>query len=106
MGFMRISAAPSLALLLIFTVSPARSVERDVYPAPDQAKPELAAALDAAATTHKRVILDFGGNWCADCHVLDHYFHDTANAPILQANYILVHINIGRMTDNLDIAER
>jgi thioredoxin 1 len=107
MVFTRNSVAPSLlALLLLFTIGPARSTETDIYPAPDQATPQLGAALAAAAANHKRVILDFGGNWCTDCHVLDRYFHDAANAPILQAKYILVHINIGRMTDNLDIAER
>jgi thioredoxin 1 len=107
MSFIRNSLAPSmLAVLFMSTVSPARSAEPDIYPAPEQAKHELAAALAAAAANHKRVILDFGGNWCTDCHVLDHYFHDAANAPIVQANYILVHINIGRRTDNLDIAER
>src|ERR1700680_989019 len=95
-----------LAILVALTLLPARSAERDIYPAPDQAKAELTAALAAAAANHKRVIVDFGGNWCTDCHVLDRYFHDTANAPILQANYILVHINIGRMTDNFDIAQR
>ena len=95
-----------LAILVAFTLLPARSAERDIYPAPDQAKAELAAALAAAAANHKRVIVDFGGNWCTDCHVLDRYFHDSANAPILQANFILVHINIGRMDENLDIAER
>ena len=95
-----------LAILVAFTLLPARSAERDIYPAPDRAKAELAAALAAAAANHKRVIVDFGGNWCTDCHVLDRYFHDSANAPILQANFILVHINIGRMDENLDIAER
>jgi thioredoxin 1 len=95
-----------LAILVAFTLLPARSAERDIYPAPDQAKAELTAALAAAAANHKRVIVDFGGNWCTDCHVLDRYFHDSANAPILQANFILVHINIGRMDENLDIAER
>ena len=95
-----------LAILVAFTLLPARSAERDIYPAPDRAKAELAAALAAAAANHKRVIVDFGGNWCTDCHVLDRYFHDPANAPILQANFILVHINIGRMDENLDIAER
>ena len=95
-----------LAILVAFALLPARSAERDIYPAPDQAKAELAAALAAAAANHKRVIVDFGGNWCTDCHVLDRYFHDSANAPILQANFILVHINIGRMDENLDIAER
>ena len=95
-----------LAILVAFALLPARSAERDIYPAPDQAKAELTAALAAAAANHKRVIVDFGGNWCTDCHVLDRYFHDSANAPILQANFILVHINIGRMDENLDIAER
>ncbi len=87
-------------------VVPVRSAERDIYPAPDRAKSDLAAALAEAAAAHKRVILDFGGNWCPDCHVLDLYFHDSANKPILEANYILVHVNIGRMNENLDIAER
>jgi thiol:disulfide interchange protein len=95
-----------LIMLVTFAVMPARSTERDIYPAPAQAKIDLAAALAESAATHKRVILDFGGNWCTDCHVLDHYFHDAANAPLLQAGYILVHINVGRFTDNLDIAER
>jgi thioredoxin 1 len=50
--------------------------------------------------------VDFGGNWCTDCHVLDLYFHDSSNKPILEANYILVHVNVGRMDENLDIADR
>jgi len=95
-----------LAALLAVVGIRARSAERDIYPAPEQAKIDLAAALSTAAATHKRVILDFGGNWCTDCHVLDLYFHDSANKPILDADYILVHVNIGRMDENLDIAER
>jgi thioredoxin 1 len=92
--------------LLALAFLPARSAEHDIYPAPAQAKIDVAAALAASAETHKRVILDFGGNWCTDCHVLDRYFHDSANAPILEANFILVHVNVGRMTENLDVAER
>jgi thioredoxin 1 len=95
-----------VAMVLACALVPARSAERDIYPAPGQAKSDLAAALAASAAAHKRVILDFGGNWCPDCHVLDLYFHDSANRPILEANYILVHVNIGRMDENLDIAER
>jgi len=103
------SVIPAAALAFAFaalTAAPARCAERDIYPAPQQAKVDLAAALAAAADAHKRVILDFGGNWCTDCHVLDRFFHDPTNSPILEANYILVHVNIGRMDENLDIAER
>jgi thioredoxin 1 len=98
--------AAILTATLAFAVFTAWSSEPVIYPASEQAKADLSAALAGAAATHKRVILDFGGNWCPDCHVLDLYFHDATNKPILEASYILVHINIGRMNENLDIAER
>jgi thioredoxin 1 len=101
-----LSAILTLVVAFAFCADPARCAERDIYPAPERAKVDLAAALEASAATHKRVILDFGGNWCPDCRVLDLYFHDPANKPLLDANYILVHVNIGRMNENVDIAER
>ncbi len=79
---------------------------RDIYPAPEQARTEIAAALKSAAASHKRILLDFGGNWCGDCQVLDIYLHNPENRPILDSNYVLVHVNIGLMDANLDIAER
>ena len=85
---------------------PALSATRDIYPDPDQAKSDIASALKNAAASHKRVILDFGGNWCGDCHVLDMYFHNPQNRPILEANYVLVHVNVGHYDANLDIAQR
>jgi len=86
------------------TIPPAAS--RVIYPDPSQAKADLAAALQTAARNHKRILLDFGGNWCGDCQVLDLYFHDPANRPILEANFVLVHVNIGRMDTNLELADR
>jgi hypothetical protein len=38
--------------------------------------------------------------------VLDIYFHDAANRPIMEANYVLVHVNIGRMDANQEIAQQ
>jgi thioredoxin 1 len=78
----------------------------DIYPDPSHGKADLAAAIKTAAQSHKRVIVDFGGDWCGDCQVLDIYFHNAENLPILESNYVLVHINIGRMDENLDIAEQ
>jgi thioredoxin 1 len=100
----RMLTAVMLGLVLAATV--ANSAPREIYPAPAHAKADLAAALKTAGETHKRVLLDFGGNWCGDCQVLDIYFHDSANRPILEANYVLVHVNIGHMDENLDIAQR
>jgi len=82
------------------------TINRDLYPDPAQAKADIAAALKTAAATHKRILLDFGGNWCGDCQVLDLYFHDPGNRPILESNFVLVHVNIGHMDANLDLAAR
>ena len=89
-----------LAFLFAFTVTTAQSAGREIYPDPAQAKADIAAALKTAAQTHKRILLDFGGNWCGDCQVLDMYFHDAKNLPMLEANFILVHVNIGHMDEN------
>jgi thiol:disulfide interchange protein len=92
------------AALAGIVVSPARAVDREIYPAPEQARADLAAGLRIARSNHRNVILDFGGNWCGDCQVLNLYLHDSTNRPILEANYVLVHINIGHMDVNQEIA--
>ena len=78
----------------------------NLYPAPQEAQPELAAALAAAGRSHKRVLVVFGGNWCYDCHVLDATFHSRQIAPLVKQYYEVVHINIGEYDQNLDIAQR
>jgi thiol:disulfide interchange protein len=96
----------AIVAILVLAAATANSAGRDIYPDPSQAKADIAAALKTAAATHKRVLLDFGGNWCGDCQVLDYYFHDARNLPILEANFVLVHINVGQLDANLEIASR
>ena len=79
--------------------------EKDIYPDPAVAKNEIKAALAKATKEHKRVILDFGGNWCGDCRVLARYFDQAPNAALLKANFILVEVNIGKFDRNKDIAK-
>jgi thioredoxin 1 len=96
----------AIAGVLALAAGSAQSASRIIYPEPSQADADIAAALKNAAATHKRVLLDFGGNWCGDCQVLDLYFHDAKNLPILDANFVLVHVNIGHMDENVEIAKR
>lgn len=103
---MKFTKLLSVIAALAFTAGLAYPSTRDIYPDPSQAKADLTAALKTAAATHKRVIVDFGGNWCGDCQVLDIYFHNPQNRPILESNYVLVHINVGQYDANLDIAQR
>jgi len=78
----------------------------NLYPPFDDAPKDLAAAIDAASRDHKNVLVVFGGNWCYDCHVLDAAFHSAKIAPIVNANFHVVHINVGNYDHNMDIGER
>jgi Thioredoxin-like len=77
-----------------------------LYPPPEEAQAEISSALAAAKKDHKRVILVFGGNWCYDCHVLDTTFRSKEFAPLVNANYHVIHINVGNYDANLDLAEK
>jgi ketosteroid isomerase-like protein len=78
-----------------------------LYSDPRESSAELKAALAKAALEHKRVLVVFGGNWCYDCHVLDTTFHSQEFAPLVDANFVVVHINIGdEGKDNNDLAAR
>jgi thiol:disulfide interchange protein len=66
----------------------------------------VAAALAEAHATGRRVLLDFGGNWCADCRVLSGVLESPSVKPWVDANFVTVLIDIGRLSKNLDIAGR
>lgn len=78
----------------------------NLYPDPAGAPAAISSALSAAVKDHKRVLLVFGGNWCYDCHVLDASFHSKAIAPLVMANYHVVHVNVGDYDKNLDLAKK
>jgi thiol:disulfide interchange protein len=79
-----------------------------MYPAVDRANADVAAALKEAKGAHKRVIVDFGGNWCTDCRILDINMRKPENAALLAKHYVVAHVNVGDkgITDNFDVAER
>jgi thiol:disulfide interchange protein len=97
------------ALLLATTLgaSAQQSLRAHIYPGVSAAKSDIQGALAMARHEHKRVLLDFGGDWCGDCQVLNLYFHQPENLKLLNAHYILVDVNIGDHIDqNLDIGEK
>jgi len=70
-------------------------MKKEIYPANADAHAEIKEAEEKAARDRKRLLLVFGANWCFDCHVLDLAFHQPDLAPILAANYEVVHIDLG-----------
>lgn len=96
-----------LAAALLLGVPLASAADR-LYPAVSTGKADVATALKEAAVTHRRVIVDFGGDWCTDCKILDLRFREPANAELLRRHYVVVHVNVGDkgINANFDLAER
>ena len=101
--------AGSLLALALAPALPAAAQflpNKNLYSETANANADISAALVRARNEHKRVILDFGGNWCGDCQVLDIYYRQSPNAEIIANNFILVHIDIGHMDKNVDVAKK
>jgi thioredoxin 1 len=82
-------------------------MKKDIYPATADAHAEIKEAGEKAAQAHKRVLLVFGANWCFDCHVLDLAFQRPDLAPVLVANYEVVHVDLGPDEHkNADLVQR
>jgi len=98
----RVTFAAVLALAGISAVAQSRII----YSATADAHTDIAQAIKTATTAHKHIILDFGGNWCGDCQVLDIYIHQQPNLSLLDDNYVLVHVDVGHYDKNLDLAAK
>ncbi len=74
----------------------------------EQADPtqDIAAAEKTAFREHKRILLDFGGNWCGDCQVMAYNFGQAPLANLLAKHYLVVHVDIGHIDKNLAIADK
>ncbi len=105
-------AIPALFLAGALALSAASQVtgppypHAHIYPEISEAQTDVQTALVEARQTHKRIILDFGGDWCPDCQVLNIYFSQSPNRELLNKYFIRVNVNIGREDANLDIAHK
>ncbi len=67
---------------------------------------QIKAAIAQASHEHKNIILDFGANWCLDCHILEAQMEKPDLAPLIEANYIVVKVDVGRFDKNLGVAKK
>lgn len=62
---------------------------------------EIASALTVAKQDHKRVLLQFGANWCPWCHKLHRLFDsDPAIKAELAANFVVVMVDVNKGHNN------
>ena len=94
----------TLALTILFT-SLMVAAAPPPYNESADAKAEIRAALVEAERSGVPVLVVFGANWCGDCKVLDIAFKEGASAPLIDKNFKVVKVNVGRFDHNVDIAE-
>ena len=66
----------------------------------------VASAFDRAKTSHKRVLIDLGGNWCVDCVVLANFIRLPEMQRFMAAHYEVVAVDVGRFDRNQQIPAR
>lgn len=105
----------AVAALTLFSLPASRNIQAqaglfradpNLYSETASPAADISAAIVRAQREHKRIILDFGGNWCGGCQLLDLYYHRSPNAELLAKYFILIHVNIGHMDANVDIAKK
>lgn len=67
---------------------------------------QVAAAFARAQKSHKRVLIDLGGNWCVDCLVLSNFLKLPEMRRFMNAHYEEVLVDVGRFNRNLQIPAR
>lgn len=67
---------------------------------------DVDAALAAASISGRNILLVLGANWCHDSRGLAANFERPELAAVIEDNYELVWVDVGRRDRNLDIAAR
>ena len=64
------------------------------------------AAFARARKSHKRVLIDLGGNWCGDCRILAGVMALPEMRGFLARHFEVAEVNVGRFDTNLQIPAR
>ncbi len=79
------------------TETPAKTTRPAIYDESADASRQIADALAVAKKEHKRVLLQFGANWCGWCHKLHRLFQtDQEIAAKLKAAYVVVLVDVNK----------
>jgi thiol:disulfide interchange protein len=91
-----VSNAPLTASAAAEAVYTVKVYDPDRDPAED-----LAATIRTAQATHKRIVLQVGGDWCGWCHKLDQFIADhPAVATALHDGFVIMKVNRSNENDN------
>jgi thiol-disulfide isomerase/thioredoxin len=96
------ATAPKIAIASLSELS----VPDAPYATGANADQDVDAAFARARRNGKRVLIDMGGNWCADCRILAGLMERPELHAFLSSRYEMVSVDVGRFDKNLDIPAR
>ena len=65
---------------------------------------DIQDATREAQRTHKRILLEVGGDWCSWCHTLDGFFEANPNLVLMRnENFITLKINFSEENENKEV---
>ena len=73
---------------------------------PKDAEVVLRDGLSRASSEDKRVFLTFSAPWCGWCHRLSNWMNKSEIAAILDRDFVIVKVDIDRMTHGKDVMAR
>jgi thioredoxin 1 len=107
----RPTATPSAIAAPTTRPSPSPSPARPVATAPGylydpaaDARSDVEAAFKAAKASGKRVLIDYGADWCPDCHSLAAFMEGAAGRSLIGPAFEVVKVDVGYWDHNLDVA--
>lgn len=84
----------AIGLTAATATAEAKKTRKDIYDPNANPREDIAAALEKAKAEGKRVLLQYGANWCGWCHLLHEHFAEVeAVKAVLDDNYIVVLID-------------
>ena len=95
----------STFLLAAFLSLCAFAADAPVYDELADAQAQVSQALLKAKADNKQMMIVFGANWCGDCKMLDGEFKKPAMKALLDANYVVVKVDVNRFNKNLDVVK-
>ena len=90
-----------LVIIISITISFSATAADSLYHPKADARKEIALAVAKARAQNKQVLIQAGGNWCGWCIEFNRFVtNDTSLHSIIQANYIVYHLNYSQENKN------
>jgi len=107
------SIHPGLILVCLLVSFPGMAAKQldlpqysTVYDAKRDPYADTRAALKLARETHRKVLIEVGGDWCTWCHILDNFLK---NHPVVASRihntFVVLKVNISDANDNAKFME-